>query len=130
MPDQTRGKNMKEFDGRVERCTPATRSLLAFLRTVAEHAGDDVESPTFDGVEGTGITYRRAGKRFCRFDPKHQADHIWALIPGADRIALASAGTVSDRADGPWVTITNMRGAVRIVQEILRAHDAVEPSRQ
>ncbi len=121
---------MREFDERVDRCTPATRNLLTFLRTVAEHAGDDVDPPTFDGVEGTGITYRRAGKRFCRFDPKHEADHVWALIPGADRSALAPAGTVSDREDGPWVTIKNRRGAVRIVPEILRAHDAAEPSRK
>ncbi len=117
---------MIEFDRRVERCTPATRKLLGFLRTAAEHAGADVEPPTFDGVDGTGITYRRAGKRFYRFDPKHQADHIWALVPGADRVALGAAGTVSEREDGPWVTLKNMRDAVRLVPEILRAYDAIE----
>jgi hypothetical protein len=55
---------MKEFDARVAKCSPRMQRLLDFLRTVAEHAGPDVESPTFDGSDGTGITYRRNGKRF------------------------------------------------------------------
>ena len=73
---------------------------------------------------GVGVTYWRGAKRFCRFDPKHQANHVGALIPGANRAALEDAGTVSDRNDGPWVTIKNMRGAVRLVPEMLRAYDA------
>ena len=112
-----------EFDARREECSHVTRNVLDFLKTVAEHAGSEVESPTFE-VRGVGITYWSRGKRFCRFDPKHQADHVWASVPGGDRLALAVAGTVSDREDGPWVTIKNMRGAVRLVPEILRAYDA------
>jgi hypothetical protein len=112
----------RKFDARREKCSPATRNVVDFLKTVAEHAGAHVEPPTFDG-DGAGITYRRGGKRFCRFDPKHQAHHVWAEIPGADRIALAGAGTVSDREDWPWVTVENMRGAVRLVPFILRAYD-------
>ena len=113
----------KEFDARREECSQATRNVLDFLKTVAEHAGSHVEPPAFE-VRGVGITYWSGGKRFCRFDPKHQADHVWALVPGGDRVALGVAGTVSDREDGPWVTIKNMCGAVRLVPEILRAYDA------
>lgn len=119
---------MKRFDGsefqaRRERCNQVTRNVLDFLRTVAEHAGADVERPTFE-VRGVGVTYWVAGKRFCRFDPKHQAGHVWVLVPGGDRVVLEGAGRVSEREDGPWVTIKDMRGAVRLVPEILRGHDA------
>lgn len=113
----------KEFDARREQCGQATRKVLDFLKNVAAHAGSHVEPPTFE-VRGVGITYWSGGKRFCRFDPKHQADHVGALVSGGDRVALAAAGTVSDREDGPWVTIKNMHGAVRLVPEILRAYDA------
>ena len=64
-----------EFDARREECSHVTRNVLDFLKTVAEHAGSEVESPTFE-VRGVGITYWSRGKRFCRFDPKHQADHV------------------------------------------------------
>jgi hypothetical protein len=63
-------------------------------------------------------------KTLCRFDPKHQADHVWALIPHADRAGLGGADVVSDREDGPWVTVRNMRGAVRLVPHVLKAYDA------
>jgi hypothetical protein len=112
----------KEFTELLAKCTQDTRALVGFLKTVAENAGAHVEPPTFDG-DGVGITYRRGAKRFCRFDPKHQADHVGVSIPGADRVALAAAGTVSEREDGPWVFIENMRGAVRLVPSILRAYD-------
>lgn len=111
-----------EFDERVAKCSDKTRQLVGFLRTVAEHAGDDVEAPTFE-VRGVGTTYWAGGKRFCRFDPKHQSDHVGVLIPDADRNALAKAGVVSEREDGPWVTITTMRGAVRLVPQILQAYE-------
>jgi hypothetical protein len=112
-----------EFDARCEECNQATRNIVAFLKTVAEHAGFKVDAPTFE-VRGVGITYWSGGKRFCRFDPKHQADHVWALVPGGDRVALKAAGKVSVREDGPWVTIKDMHGAVRLVPQILRAYDA------
>jgi hypothetical protein len=118
---------MKEFYDRVAKCAPATREVLDFLQTAAKHAGADVALPTFDG-DGVGISYRRGRKRYCRFDPKHEAHHVWAEIPGADRKALRDAGMVSDREDGPWVTIENMRGAVRLVPFIVRAYEsAAEP---
>ena len=110
-------------DQRVAKCSQHTRDLLAFLRTVAENAGEHVGTPTFEG-RGIGVTYWVNGKRFCRFDPKHEADHVWALIPNADRHALDDAGKVSKREDGPWVTVRNMRGAVRLVPHILQAYDA------
>ena len=113
----------REFDARRETCGEATRNVLDFLMTAAEHAGPDVGKPTFE-VRGVGITYWSRGKRFCRFDPKHRADHVWAMIPGADRTSLEAAGKVSRRGDEPWVTIKNMRDAVRLVPEILKAYDA------
>lgn len=114
----------REFDARCAECDRDTRAVLEFLRTVAEHAGPDVGSQTFE-AQGVGVTYWVGGKRFCRLDPKHRGHHVWVLVPGGDRIALAAAGTVSDREDGPWVTIKDMRGAVRLVPQILRAHDTV-----
>lgn len=47
---------MKESDGRSfnerrEKCGQFTRDVLDFLETVAEHAGAQVEPPTFDGTE-------------------------------------------------------------------------------
>ena len=113
---------MTEFDERVEKCQPAVREVLAFLRTVAENAHSSVEPPTFE-AGGVGVTYRKEGRRFCRFDPKHDVQHVFVSIPGADRDQLKLAGTVSDRTDGPWVIIEGMRGAVRLVPEILKAHD-------
>src|SRR4051812_8426138 len=98
------------FNERRQNCSHVTRDVLDFLTTVAEHAGSG-SSPTLE-VRGIGVTYWRDGKRFCRFDLRPRANHVWALIPGAARTALAPAGTVSDREDGPWVTIKNMRGAV------------------
>ena len=122
------GDNVKkfdatEFDARCERCNSATRAMVAFLKTAAQHAGFDVEKPTFE-VRGLGISYWIANRRFCRFDPKHRANHVWAFVPGGDRVALKMAGEVSFREDGPWVTIRNMHGAARLVPEILRAYDA------
>ncbi len=113
----------QEFESRVEKCSQETRQLLDFLKTVAEHAGPDVEAPTFER-EGGGITFWTGGKRFCRFDPKHVANHVWAMLPGGDRVALGVAGEVVPREDGPWVTIENMHGAVRLVPQILRAYNA------
>lgn len=118
-----KGLPARQFDARREKCGQVAQDVLAFLMTVAEHAGPDVEKPTFE-VRGVGITYRSLRQRFCRFDPKQRMDHVWALIPGADRVSLAAAGKVSAREDGPWVTIKNMRDAVRLVPEILKAYDA------
>ena len=115
---------MKEFDSRVEKCSPATQAILDFLRTAAAHAGPEVEPPTAD-PKGVGITYRTGGCGFCRFDPKHEADQVWAWIPGANRETLSSAGIVSAREDGPWVTVKNMWGAVRLVPEIVQSFDRV-----
>jgi hypothetical protein len=124
-----RGWNMNDskqehFEERRNACSQNTRDILAFLQTAAEYAGADVRPPTFE-ARGIGITYWTGKRRFCRFDPKHQADHVWALVPGGDRVALASAGRVSEREDGPWVTVGDMPGAVRLVPEILRAYDAL-----
>lgn len=119
----------REFDAVCGQCSQATRNLIDFLKMVAENAGTEVEPPTFE-LRGVGITYWRRGKRFCRFDPKRQADHVWAFGPGGDRVALAGAGKVSDREDGPWITIRDMRGAVRLVGEILRAYDTAVPGRR
>jgi hypothetical protein len=112
------------FDKRVARCSPRTQTLLAFLRTAAANSGDHVGAPTFESA-GIGVTYWVNERRFCRFDPKHEADHVWAMVLTADRAGLAEAGVVADRQDGPWVTISHMRGAVRLVPHILRACDAV-----
>ena len=112
------------FDNRVTKCSDRTQALLAFLRTAAENASDHVDAPTFESA-GTGVTYWINGRGFCRFDPKYEADHVWAMVPTADRAALAEAGVVADREDGPWVTIRHMRGAVRLVPHLLRACDAV-----
>ena len=49
---------------------------------------------------------------------------VWALVPGGNLVALAFAGTVSEREDGPRGTVKEVRGAVRLVPEILRAYDA------
>ena len=114
-----------DFDQRVASCSQHTQDLVGFLTTVAENAGDRVAAPTFE-ARGTGITYWVDGRRFCRFDPKHEADHVWALMPKADRHALRDAGTVSNREDGPLVAIKTIRGAVRLVPHILPAYEAVE----
>ena len=121
---------MKEFDAREfdalrDKCNKATQNVLDFLKTATQHAGADVGQPTFE-VRGVGITYWSRKKRFCRFDPKHQAGHVWALVPGAARASLERAGTVSKREDGPWVTIKNMRGAVRLVPAVLEAYDKAD----
>lgn len=112
-----------EFNEVVRSCDQATRDILAFLRTAAEHAGPLVEAPSFE-VRGVGITYWARGRRFCRFDPKPQAGHVWAMVPGADREALRTAGDVSAREDGPWVTIRDWAGAVRLVPLLLQSYDA------
>ncbi len=112
-----------EFDALRDKCSKTIQNVLDFLKTAAEHAGADVEQPTFE-VRGVGITYWTRRKRFCRFDPKPQAGHVWALVPGAARASLERAGTVSKREDGPWVTIKNIRGAVRLVPAILEAYGA------
>ncbi len=117
-----------EFETLRSECSSSTRDLLDFLRTVAAHAGPAVEAPTFEvraGGLGLGVTYWSGGKRFCRFDPKPQADHVWAMIPGGDRAGLGRAGSVSFRADGPWLTLKDMQGAVQLVPHILCAYDDV-----
>ena len=81
-----------KFDARREECSQSTRNVLDFLKTVAEHAGSEVAAPTFE-VRGIGITYWSRGKRFCRFDPKQHADHVWA---GLQRLPGLSA----QRPDG------------------------------
>lgn len=116
-----------EFDRVVDACDQATQDLITFLRTAAENAGPEREAPSYE-VRGVGITYWAGGRRFCRFDPKPQAGHVWAMVPGADRRALQSAGHVSTRADGPWVTIRDLRGAVRLVPIILLSYDTTRGS--
>lgn len=118
----------EEFEEARKKLSPITRDVLAFLQTAAENAGGDVQPPTFE-LRGVGTTYWTAKKRFCRFDPKKRAGHVWAFVPGADAVALAASGKVSPREDGPWVVIKNMTGAVRLVPEILRAYDASKAER-
>jgi hypothetical protein len=43
------------FDQRVAQCSQPTRDLLAFLRTIAQNAGEHVGSPTFE-ARGIGVT--------------------------------------------------------------------------
>lgn len=101
------------------------RKIVGFLSTAASNAGAEVGAPTFE-VRGVGVTYWRDGHRFCRFDPKHQAANVGVLVVGGDRRGLKAAGLVSDRTDGVWVFVKNMRGAVRLVPEILRAYDCFD----
>lgn len=115
-----------EFDTLRVECSQANKDLLDFMMTVAEHAGPAVEPPTFEvrADKGLGVTYWTNGRRFCRFDPKPQADHVWALIPDADRTALGAAGSVSPRSDGPWVTVKDLHGAVQLVPLILQSYNS------
>jgi hypothetical protein len=111
-----------EFNEVVGSCDQATRDIVAFLRTAAEHAGPLVEAPSFE-VRGVGMTCWVRGRRFCRFDPKPKAGHVWVMVPGADREALRAAGDVSARDDGPWVTIQDLPSAVRLVPLMLQSYD-------
>lgn len=111
-------RDSSEFDSRLERCSSEVREVVRFLRTAAEHASPAVEAPTLE-VRGVGVTYWVRGRRFCRFDPKEQAGHVWVLIPGGSRPDLENAGEVSPRDDGPWLAITDMYGAVRLVPAML-----------
>lgn len=118
---------VKEFEERIfsGECTQDIREIVACLRDVAEKAGPDVTIRAHSKPKGGwGITFKRAGRVFCRFDPKPQAGHVWALVSGGDRAALAVAGTVSGRGDGPWVAIRDMRGAEQLVPSIQHAYDA------
>lgn len=116
----------KEFDTLRAECSQSNKGLLDFMMTVAAHAGPAVEPPTFEvrGNKGLGVTYWTNGRRFCRFDPKPQADHVWAMVPDADRSALGASGSVSPRSDGPWVTVKNLRGAVQLVPLILQSYNS------
>jgi hypothetical protein len=116
-----------EFNGRREKCREDIRNILDFLMTVAEYAGPQVERG-FHG-KGEGITYRTGRRLFCVFDPKHHAHNVGALVRNADRIKLKAAGKVSNREDGPWVKIYDMRAAVRLVPEILLAYDVAATRR-
>lgn len=115
----------EKFDKRAERSRLVLPGVLDFLMTVASNAGDQVEPPSFDGVEGVGITYQRKGTRFCRLDPKFDKEHVFAQIPGASRDELEPAGTLPDppRQDDGWVKVENMWDAVRLVPLILRKYD-------
>ena len=115
----------EKFNERRCKCSVPVRAVLDFLQTVAAHAGDAVEVPSFDGVEGVGVSYVRDGRRFCRFDPKIEVEHVFACVPGASLEELAVAGTMPDppRKDDGWVKVENMRGAVRLVPLILRSYD-------
>ena len=119
-------KDARGFEANLEACSDELRQMVAYLRKTAQNAGADVTERRFKHTSpntGWGITYYAGGNGFCDFHPKRQRDHVWALIHGGDRVALETAGTVAVRGDGPWVTIENMRGAVRLVPFILRAHD-------
>ena len=79
-------RDSSDFDAKLERCSPTVRDVVRFLRTAAEHASLHVEMPTYE-VRGVGVTYWVAGRRFCRFDPKEAAGHVWVFVPGGDREA-------------------------------------------
>lgn len=115
-------RDSSEFDARLGRCPVELRELVGFLRTAAEHASLAVEQPTYE-VRGVGVTYWVNGRRFCRFDPKEVAGHLWVFIPGGNRDALEKVGKLSEREDGPWLTLTDLHGAVRVIPEILAACD-------
>ena len=111
------------FKQRVSACQTTTRRLVEFLQTVAANAGP-IDPPTFE-VRGVGVTYWHDGKRFCRLDPKHSKGHVAVLIPGGNRIEMARCGSVSPRTDGEWVFVSDLRGATRLVPEILAAYDRI-----
>ena len=120
------GSRRDQFNERRSKCSQHVRDVLDFLSTVAANAGDQVEPPFYDGLEGVGITFKKGAIRFCRFDPKFDKEHVFAQIPGASRSDLQAAGTLPDlpRQDEGWVKVENMRGAVRLVPLILRKSDA------
>lgn len=109
------------FDAHLGTCEPDVQRVVGYLRDTAANASLAVGPPTFE-VRGVGVTYWAAGRWFCRFDPKRE--HVWIHFRDADRMVLAEIGTVAERTDGVWLTIGHMTEAVRVVPEILRAHDA------
>ena len=111
------------FKERLEECPHDLQKTVNYLQMTAQHASADVSVRPYVPKTGWGITYSRAGKWFCQVHPKRQARHVQAFIRGADPKALDAAGfSAARRKDKqPWVEITNMRDAVRLVPFILAA---------
>ncbi len=115
--------NTSEFEARIGECGDELQNVVAYLRNTAKHAGADVLPRPYVPKTGWGITYYRGKQWFCQFHPKHQKNHVQALIYGTDPAALEAAGfTSAKREDNQrWVRIENMRDAVRLVPFILDA---------
>ena len=116
--------DVRVFESRLEHCSAANREVVAYLRKAAECAGPEVLVRAHSKPGGGwGITYKRANRVFCRFDPKPMKDNVFAYVPGEGRDALKAVGTVPDppRKDDGWVKIANMTEAERLVPLIQRA---------
>ena len=100
--------------------------VVALLRNLAESAGPMTWRAHSTPGSGWGITAKRDGRVFCRFDPKPTVPHVCVQIKGASEDELKVAGTVHRRTNAePWVDVNNVRSARLLEPLIARAYASV-----
>lgn len=117
------------FDERRRACrNSVVLDVLDFLMVAAANAGPSVDAPRWE-LKGEGAKYRHANGQFYVIHLR--ADGVWMHpfhLPsnGAEYLDdLTAAGLAFTRGetDGPWLFVTNLQQAVRIVPFIARAYD-------
>jgi hypothetical protein len=100
---------VREFDARLQSAdyTDAVRHLTAELRAAASRLGP-VTWRAHQAQNGWGITGKRDGRVFCRFDPKSQKSHVQVYIPGAEASELSAVGSLSKQSG--WVAVSSLSG--------------------
>lgn len=119
--------NVPEFEEYVASCSDSMQHVLEYLRETARNTGAEVFERRQKPKSGCGITYYQQGEWFCHLHPKRE-DHVQVRMRGALANEIKAAGfePSEDRQDGQlWFRISTIRQAVRAVQLILVAHDAV-----
>lgn len=125
----TTSTGRQAFDERRRACrNEVVLDVLAFLMQAAANAGPSVEAPRWE-LKGEGAKYRNTNGQFCVIHLR--AEGVWVrpfYLPSArDQYLedLASAGFAFTRGDtdGPWLFITNLQQAVRVVPFIVRSYD-------
>lgn len=94
----------EQFEHRLQRCPDYVKDMFASLQQyllglagVSSH----VEK------KGEGRIYSRAGRSFCRMDPKFRDAWIGVKIQGVDPAVIETVAKVRDRLDKHWIFMTD-----------------------
>jgi hypothetical protein len=113
------------FEAKLASCSNDLHEIIAYLRTSALHAGENVVARRFCHPapnSGWGVTYYTRSTPFCEIHPKPQEHHAWVRLLGVEPASMGALGFEPSKQEG-WFKVRGLTDAVRFVPWILASHD-------